>query len=153
MILSRPFESGGLVDFEIETGRVINDASVSGKPIGSFHQVGDFCITLYCESGSIFLQIGRERWDLSDNGIELRYFHIIARRRTFFSIDPANLPISIEYDAWWADIPGFEPVEPEMDQDEDFLGYVYYVWQEKTYKNNCLVHGISCFRFFANYKI
>ncbi|MEH8019568.1 hypothetical protein MN202_20220 [Rheinheimera muenzenbergensis] len=29
----------------------------------------------------------------------------------------------------WAEIPDFVPVEPEMDKDEDYLAYIYYVWQ------------------------
>jgi len=45
---------------------------------------------------------------------------------------------SIEYDAWWADIPSFEPVEPEMDEDEDFMGYIYAVWMNKTLQNNLI---------------
>lgn len=138
MILSRPFDKGDLVDFDTITGAVGFNVRVSEKPKGNFHALDQTCLAIYSDDNSLILQIDSDKWDLSSEDIELRYFHNLAKRTTCFEVRFRDKAFSIEYKAWWAEIPGFEPVEPEMDEDEDFLAYVFEVWKNKKLQRSLI---------------
>lgn len=75
------------------------------------------------------LQIDSQIWLLSATQLKLHFHHDMRKRQTHFAITSPAGDFSIDYPAWWAEIPDFEPVEPEMDKDEDYLAYIYEVWQ------------------------
>ncbi|PXF30703.1 hypothetical protein WH50_14000 [Pokkaliibacter plantistimulans] len=138
MILSKPFDKGDLVDFDASIGVVNSNVDVSVKPKGNFHLLDQRCLAIYCEDNVLILQMDRDKWELSSADVELRYFHNLANRTTCFEVKSPKKSVSIEYKTWWAEIPGFEPVEPEMDEDEDFLGYVFSVWKNKQLQGSLI---------------
>lgn len=142
MILSKPFDKGDLVDFDATIGAVSLSVNVSGKPKGNFHLLDQKCLAIYCEGNALILQIGSDKWEFYSGDIELRYFHNVAKRTTCFEVKSQEKSVSIEYKAWWAEIPGFEPVEPEMDEDEDFLGYVFSVWKNKQLQERLISNWV-----------
>lgn len=138
MILSKPFHKGELVDFDETEGAVNHNVDAPGKPKGNFHFLDQKCIAIYSKGDSLILQIDSDKWELSSGAVELRYFHDVTKRTTCFEVNSPEGSVSIEYNAWWAGIPGFVPVEPEMDEDEDFLGYVFAVWKNKHLQANLI---------------
>jgi hypothetical protein len=138
MILSKPFDKGDLVDFDVSTGVAISNVGVSVKPKGNFHLLDQKRLAIYCEDNTLILQLDSDKWELSSVDVELMYCHNLANKTTFFEVKSPEKSVSIEYKAWWAEIPGFEPVEPEMDEDEDFLGYVYAVWKNKKLQGSLI---------------
>jgi len=138
MVLLSLFDKLGLVDFDASTCVVNSNVSASIKPKGSFHLLGQRPLAIYCENNTLILQIDSDKWDLSSVDLQLRYFHNLANKTTRFEVKSPEKSVSIEYKAWWADIPGFEPVEPEMDEDEDFLGYVFAVWKNKQLQQSLI---------------
>jgi hypothetical protein len=138
MILSKPFDKGDLVDFDVSTGVAISNVGVSVKPKGNFHLLDQKLLAIYCEGNTLILQLDTDKWELSSVDVELMYFHNLANKTTCFEVKSPEKSVSIEYKAWWAEIPGFEPVEPEMDEDEDFLGYVYAVWKNKQLQGSLI---------------
>ena len=75
------------------------------------------------------LQIDSQLWPLSAPHLKLHFYHDVRKRQTHFAITSPAGDFAIDYPAWWAEIPDFVPVEPEMDKDEDYLAYIYEVWQ------------------------
>lgn len=140
MILSKPFDKGDLIDFDTLTGVANSNVNVnlSIKPKGNFHLLDQRCVAIYCEDNILILQIDSNKWELSSEDVELRYFHNLANKTTCFEVKSPKKSASIEYKAWWAEIPEFEPVEPEMDEDEDFLGYAFAVWKSKQLQWNLI---------------
>ena len=86
-------------------------------------------IALYARDGQLHLQIDEQSWLLSDAQLWLKFYHDVAKRTSHFALTSPSADFAIDYLAWWADIPDFEPIEPEMDKDEDYLAYVYEVWK------------------------
>jgi hypothetical protein len=138
MILSRPFDEGDLVDFDPASGVASLKVNVEGVSRGNFYLLDQQSLAIYCENNTLFLQIGSDRWDLSSSDTELIYSHDFSRKTTCFDVKSQSKSMSIEYMAWWAVIPGFEPIEPEMDEEEDFLGYVFAVWKNKSLQKNLI---------------
>ena len=131
MILTKPFDNGGRVEFEVSTGTAAPVPDMTEKPQGDFASVSSSNVAIYCENNKLFLQVDKQRWDLASGDLVLKYYHYLAKKTTRFEVHAADKDVVIEYKSWWSDIPGFEPVEPEMDEDEDFLGYVYAVWKNQ----------------------
>ena len=138
MILSKPFDKGDLVDFDVSNGEVNTNVDESSRPKGNLHFLDHRCLAIYCEGNTLILQVGSDMWRLNSEDVKLRYFHNLANKTTCFEVKSPEKSLSIEYKAWWAEIPGFEPVEPEMDEDEDFLGYVFAVWKNKQLQDRLI---------------
>ena len=100
--------------------------------------LGQKKIAIYREGNNLTLQIGGDTWNLSSDDVEVKYSHDFSRKTTCFEVESGGEAAFIEYEAWWSGIPGFEPVEPEMDEDEDFMGYVYAVWKNKSLQNSLI---------------
>lgn len=128
MILCKPFDKGRFVDFDYSNGSVIPCESANSQK-GNLHIVDGNAVAIYSLDNKLMLQIGLKIWDLSSDVLKLNYFHNIANRTSCFQVLFNGELTSIEYEAWWANIPDFEPVEPEMDEDEDFMAYVFSVWK------------------------
>lgn len=137
MILCKPFDMGKFVDFDCSTGSSMPSDSVDNQK-GNFHIVEGNAVAIYNRDNRLMLQIGLKIWDISSDKIELNYFHNIAKRTSCFQVLFNEELISVEYEAWWAKIPGFEPIEPEMDEDEDFMAYVFSVWKNTQLQKNLL---------------
>jgi len=138
MILSKPFDRGELIDFDSSTCTFKSVVNIGEKPKGNFHLLGQRKVAIFSDDNLLILQIGEKTWNLSSQDVVLRYSHNLSKKMTVFEVKLDGQNISIEYDAWWAGIPGFEPVEPEMDEDEDFMGYVYAVWMNKALQHNLI---------------
>ncbi|WP_104399826.1 hypothetical protein [Vibrio penaeicida] len=128
MILLKPFDGGKKVFFDVGVGEVIHGVDVSGDVNGNFHSTGCDNAAIYRLNDTLVLQINDKRWDFPSIGI--RYFHKVKDKTTVFEISEGDVCTKIEYDSWWSAIPGFEPIEPEMDEDEDFYGYLFAVWKD-----------------------
>lgn len=136
MILSKPFDNK-LVDFQPLTGEISIPNLVSEKICGNYQKVDDFDVAIYCRDGALTLQIGEDCWSLLSS-VRFNYFHNLATKKTIFEVIDGENSVIFEYKSWWADIPGFEPVEPEMDADEDFLGYVFYIWSNREVQKSLI---------------
>lgn len=138
MILCKPFDKGDLVDFDVRncSVRACTDTTVS--PRGNIHLLLDKCIAIYCEDGTLILQIDKNKWDISSKETVLRYFHRLIDKTTHFEVVSEKESVSIAYRAWWAEIPDFALFEPEMDEDEDFLGYVFAIWRSKQLQESLI---------------
>ncbi|MGI2112690.1 hypothetical protein ACRN9G_03710 [Shewanella frigidimarina] len=132
MILSRPFNNGELIDFDNSTSTFKSVINIGEKPKGNFHLLGQRKVAIFSDDNLLILQIGEKKWNLSSEDVVLRYSHNCSKKMTTFEVESDGQDISVEYEAWWAGIPSFEPIEPEMDEDEDFMGYVYAVWMNKV---------------------
>jgi len=140
VILTEPFDNGDRVEFDISNGIAALMPGVTEKPQGNYALVNSSNVAIYTERGKLFLQVDLQRWDLSSGGVALKYFHNLAQKTTRFEVYDADKSAVIEYRSWWSDIPGFEAVEPEMDEDEDFLGYVYAIWKNQQLQKSLIKH-------------
>ena len=138
MILSKPFDNGDLIDFDCSTATINPVVIVAEKPKGNFHLLEQRNVAIYSDNNALKLQIGEDVQNLSSGEAVIRYFHNVSRKTTCFEVESEGRITSIEYKAWWAEIPGFEPVEPEMDEDEDFMGYIYAVWNNKQLQQSLI---------------
>jgi hypothetical protein len=128
MILYKPFGGGEVVEFDATNCLVKPCIDSTGKPVGNIHSFLGKCIAIYHEVNTLILQIDNDKWDIRSDKLEMHYFHELVDKTTHFEILSEGKLFSIRYQSWWAEIPHFLPVEPEMDQDEDFLGYIFAVW-------------------------
>lgn len=126
IILSKPYSGSELVEFNSFTGMIDTVVGFKGKPAC----VKGKWVVLFCTGGSLFLQIGLDKWSLACNDVEVKYFHRLESKKTYFEVGNKQNSFSIEYKSWWADIPSFEPVEPEMDADEYYLAYIFSIWRD-----------------------
>ena len=69
---------------------------------------------------NLYFQWNQARWNFKDLALAVRYQHDFPKKVTMFSIGD----VAIEYPAWWACDPTFDPSVPERDEDEDFYAYV-----------------------------
>jgi len=143
MILSKPFDNGELIDFDSLTCTFKAVKNAGEKPKGNFHLVGRNNVAIFSNNNLLILQIGEKTWNLSSRDVALRYFHNLPKKLTVFEVELDGQNTTIEYEAWWAGIPGFELNEPEMDEDEDFMGYVYAVWMNKALQQNLIASWSS----------
>lgn len=137
MILCKPFDMGIFVDFNCSTGIAMPSDSANDQK-GNFHVVEGNAVAIYSKDNKLMLQIGLKIWDLSSDSVELSYFHNISKRTSCFQVLFNGELTSIEYEAWWAKIPMFVPVEPEMDEDEDFMAYILSVWKNAQLQKTLL---------------
>lgn len=128
MILSMPFQRNSKVNFDPVSGNK-TDSPADEISSGNLHHVADHTIALYAQDGQLKLQIDKKVWPFSNTTVHINYHHKLQQRLTHFAITSPNDNFSMDYRAWWADIPDFQPTEPEMDQDEDYLAYIYEVWK------------------------
>ncbi|CCN85687.1 hypothetical protein VIBNISFn27_1100003 [Vibrio nigripulchritudo SFn27] len=128
MILFKPFDGSKKVFFDVDAGEVLPGIDVSGSVNGNFHSIGSNNTAIYSYNETLVLQVNDRKWNLPS--IEVRYFHKIRDKTTVFEIIEDDNCTTIEYDSWWSTIPGFNPIEPEMDEDEDFYGYLFAVWKD-----------------------
>ena len=138
MILSKPFDKGEFIDFDSSTCNFKSVVNIDEKPKGNFHLLGQNKVAIFSDNNQLILQIGDKTWNLSSQDIVLRYSHSLSKKMTSFEVKSNGQNISIEYEAWWAGIPSFEPIEPEMDEDEDFMGYIYAVWVNKALQQSLI---------------
>lgn len=131
IILSKPYSGSELVEFNSFTGKIDTAVGFIGKPAGNCCCVKGKWVVLFCTGGSLILQIGLDKWSLACNEVGVKYFHRLESKKTYFEVSNKQNSFSIEYKSWWADIPSFEPVEPEMDADEDYLAYIFSIWRDK----------------------
>lgn len=138
MILTMPFNRSIKVEFDCVTGgkkTITGDVAISK---GILHSVNSHNIALYSHYGKLKLQVDTKVWDFTDEDLKITYHHNIANRTSVFRVLSPDLNFVLEYPAWWSFIPNFLPIEPEMDQDEDFLAYIQTVWQSLSIQKSLL---------------
>lgn len=115
--------------FETQSGRLERDETQDG----AVHLQGNCFVrmghtfALYANNDSLYFQIDEKYWNLTSPDVHVVYGHDFSKAVTVFSIDDFRL----EYHAWWKDDPHFQKNLPERDADEDYLGYIYSVWQDR----------------------
>jgi hypothetical protein len=87
---------------------------------GNYFAVGDQELSGYASDRNLYLQWNDRRWNFKDLASKIRYAHDFQKKMTTFSVEN----VSIQYPAWWANDPTFDPNEPERDEDEDLFAYV-----------------------------
>jgi hypothetical protein len=137
MILSMPFQRNIKVKFEPQSGSHMQISTVENAS-GNLHQVDGHSVALYALDGQLYLQIDTKIWPFSAQQLKLSYHHKVPQQQTHFALSSPTGDFAIDYPAWWANIPDFELVEPEMDKDEDYLAYIYEVWQTPSIQQTLL---------------
>ncbi len=128
MYLAMPFDGGKVIDFDEAVGNsTLLGASQlrNAKVSGNAYILNENTAALFAKEGRLYLQINAQKWWFNSEEIELFYSHNLHDKTTEFRVKSATDDIIITKPAWWADIPDFEPFEPEMDEDEDYFGYIY----------------------------
>lgn len=87
---------------------------------GNYVSVDGQELSVFAADKNLFFQWNDRRWNFKDLASTVRYYHDFPTKTTTFSIDN----VTIQYPAWWANDPTFDPNEPERDEDEDFFAYV-----------------------------
>lgn len=129
MILNMPFDQCKLVDFD--TRRATISPVSSGTPKGNLAIQDSHIAALYSEDNNLVLQIDSSKWILTE-GLNIQYHHSPTKKTTAFVVADNTDSFSLEYKAWWANIPDFSLIEPEMDEDEDFFAYIFAVSKNKS---------------------
>jgi hypothetical protein len=137
MYLRLPFSGARIVDFDVATGTFSEVRNAEGeRSFGTAGIVDEQVIALYAKEGVLFIQVGLRRWRLDE--VSVSYAHIKHDKKTIFNLTCGDASLELIYPAWWSVIPNFEPVEPEMDADEDYLGYLYEVFSNKRLQQNLI---------------
>lgn len=124
MLLVMPYQRNEKVEFDEKSLSVNRPAASNLQKKGLFDIVQGHKVALYEHSGKLILQIDQESWDLLSEDVKCVYHHNFNSKKTFFQVKGARSNFAVEYPAWWSSIPSFEPTEPEMDAEEDFMAYV-----------------------------
>lgn len=124
MKLTMPDHGGVHVEFDEESLSVQKLTKSASPKKGVLSFVKDNTVALYEKSGGLILQINHQVWDLFSERVGCSYHHDFRLRTTFFKVSGDFSEFSVEYPAWWSSIPNFQPAEPEMDAEEDFMAYV-----------------------------
>jgi|GEM_PF-1296989 len=95
---------------------------------GNCHILGDNVFSLYCDESRLFFQWNHSCWNLAERTLKVEYHHDFKNQKTRFSIDGND----IAYDAWWLDDPAFDLNLPELDEEKDYLGYIYSVYKQPS---------------------
>lgn len=138
MILYEVFKNGGPVSFNTDNGSACAFKGKTGDAKGNFHLHDAIPFAIYAEEKSLIFQMKNQKWTLSSEEVEVRYFHKIDEKKTYFEIISPEISKRIEYPSWWSKIPDFEFLEPEMDSDEDFFGYVYMIWNDSELQDSLI---------------
>lgn len=110
---------------DVDTGHATPaDRSPDARGDGTFATIAGERFALYAHEGALWLQWRERRWPLATT--DLRYGHDLDAETTTFSVDGH----AFTYPAWWRGDPTFEPLVPERDEHEDWLGYVMVVKSE-----------------------
>jgi hypothetical protein len=111
------------------------------KTSGFCSQGGYGWISIYPENGTLVAQINSKKWCLSNDDVDVNYFHDYANKTTKFSIKHSELNFEYQYKSWWAERDDFE-VNPmaasceEENSEEDVFGYVKMLKDNKTSASN-----------------
>lgn len=97
------------------------EGSESEAVQGNFAFINGHTFCVYVERGRLYFQADEQRWDLQSPACKLEYRHDISRKTTQFSVAGKVF----EYPAWWRDDPRFERYLPELDEEHDYLGYIF----------------------------
>ncbi|WP_347330488.1 hypothetical protein [Marinimicrobium locisalis] len=127
MNLTMPEQRGVLVEFDERNLSVKRMARFRSPKKGVLSFIQGHTVALYEKSGGLVLQIDHQVWDLLSDRVALSYHHDFKSRTTLFKVSDDLAEFSVDYPAWWSSIPNFQPVEPEMDAEEDFMAYVIEV--------------------------
>lgn len=139
LVLKMPFKKNKTMEFHPWSGCAYDWVGSSDLAInGNMDNVNGQVISIYVEGGQLFLQVDKDRWVLDENHVKLSYQHDPASRMTHFLIDDHVKPIDIIYPAWWKDLGHFNASVPEMDEDEDYLAYVFTVWSNNELRQELL---------------
>ena len=130
-----PYKRNIKVEFNCLSGEATNEVSPDKKPTGNMHHINGYNIALYLQDGQLKLQINSQIWIFASKELKISFYHDVLQRTSHFSITSPQGDFTLEYPAWWSEMPDFEPFEPEMDKDEDYLAYIYEVWQQPTIQN------------------
>ncbi|MFZ6760145.1 hypothetical protein ACO0K9_23340 [Undibacterium sp. Ji50W] len=128
IILERVFGLQGRILFDTHTGCVKPTENSNWHNVCGNSSVLESAIAaLYVEEGSLYFQLNANRWNIASPTLSMKYWHVFDKKSTIFSIEE----IQIEFPSWWRDDPCFEQNIPEHDEAEDYLGYIFAVWQNK----------------------
>jgi hypothetical protein len=102
----------------LSTSAALDPARLLGQPAALAVSLADGTRADFAGEICAAAQLG------SDGGLALaskiQYAHDFQKKTTTFSVEN----VTIQYPAWWANDPTFDPNEPERDEDEDLFAYV-----------------------------
>ncbi|WP_027328394.1 hypothetical protein [Marinimicrobium agarilyticum] len=124
MILTMPERRGARVEFDEKSLSVQKATRLCDRKKGVLSFIQTHTVALYEKSGGLILQIDHQVWDLLSERVYCRFSHDFRSKTTLFKVSGGQSEFSVEYPAWWSSIPNFEPLEPEMDAEEDFMAYL-----------------------------
>lgn len=125
-----PFNKNKYVQFDTLSGEVFYLSDSENTHQGLFEKTNEFNIALYKDiNQTTIIQINKVKYKLLDEETEIEYFHDFDNKKTIFKIKNFSKSTIIKYDSWWSHIPNYIPLQPELDEDEDFLAYVYTIWK------------------------
>jgi hypothetical protein len=135
ILLNRIYGGADAVLLDTASGRATpaGAARASGEA-GNMSTVAGHVFALYAEGPTLWFQWDDRRWPLAANDTRLAYRHDLARAVTIFSVNDR----AVEYPAWWRGDPHFDPLVPERDEDEDYLGYVMAVKRDPALQKTLL---------------
>lgn len=87
---------------------------------GNYFAVRDQEMSVFLSDSILYFQWNDKRWSFTDLAPVVKYGHNFQEKLTEFAIGD----VAIEYPAWWASDPTFDPNMPERDEDEDLFAYV-----------------------------
>jgi hypothetical protein len=138
MILTMPFAKNRKMEFFPDQGvaqELHGDSSVSAS--GNMHVVENHCVAVYAEGGILYLQIDKVRWPL-DEKLQLKYGHDVLTQTTRFLVSDGIKSTDIIYPSWWRGLGHNMLAVPEMDEDQDYLAYVFSVWRNESLRQQLL---------------
>ncbi|QIB76203.1 hypothetical protein G3I44_19175 [Halogeometricum borinquense] len=95
------------------------------------------------EEETLIVQINGTTWDLFTSDTTVVYNHHYDDEMTYFKIADEENEYEVRYEAWWKDVPHFEPNKwaasrEDENSHEDFFGYVLMLWQSEEKKDNLI---------------
>jgi hypothetical protein len=135
-VLNQIFGKQRQVNFNVDTGSfsVFNGKEIQ-KSNGNFYEFGEHTFALYVDFGILYFQWNDHRWDMTSSNLVIEYQHDFKMQTTMFAVNG----LKIEYPAWWKNDPHFDPNLPELDEDEDYFGYIFSVKQNQRLQHNLTV--------------
>lgn len=120
--------------FDTDSGEVENVSGAKGTEcVGNLDIIDGKVVALYCENGC-HLRIGNQSWNFCSSDIELKYFHD-ENRVTNFTVSTEGKEFHFTYQCWWAESETEDfRLFPELDEENDFLGYAIEVWRNPSLK-------------------
>lgn len=122
-----------LAVYDDASGEVVDRVPRGDRRDGNCYAVAERWVALYADGGGLILQIGTEKFALDAGATKLEYHHDWRAGETHFAASDPARRVALRYPSWWAKI-GLKPAqvkfEPERDEDEDNLAYIYEVWKD-----------------------